>query len=149
MPTYNFTFLIPSSDLTSISLNNSLTNTYQVATTYANGNVVSSASNNKVTTTITMTDIDQNDIRLSTFGMTCSFQDNNVALDSTFTKIGTSTSNSVVSSQVGGYTPASLINNPITFTPSTVIDANSNPYLQIIGTMTTKTIIYSDLNPFS
>jgi hypothetical protein len=140
MATYNFTFAIPSSDLTGIALNNSATNTYQVATTYGNGNVVSSASSNKVVVNITMTDIDQNDVRLSTFGMTCSFQDNTVALDSVFTKIGTSPTSTTISSQVGGNTP--LVGTPITFNYSTVVDANLNPYLQVIGTMTTKTPLY-------
>jgi hypothetical protein len=142
MATYNFTFLIPSSDLTSISLNSSVTKKYQVATAYANGNVVSSASNNQVSATITMLDVDVNDVRLSTLGMILSFQDNNVAFDSKFTKAGTSTTSAVVSSQVGGNTPASLINNPITFNFSIVVDTNSNPYLQVIGTMTTTIPLY-------
>jgi hypothetical protein len=142
MATYNFTFLIPSSDLTSISVNQTVTNTYQVATAYANGNVVSSTTSNKVSAIITMTDIGQTDIRLSTFGMTCSFQDNNVAFDSTFTKAGTSTTSSIVSSQVGGNTLASLVGIPITFNYQLVTDANSNPYLQVTGTITTIIPIY-------
>jgi hypothetical protein len=142
MATYNFTFVIPSTDLTNIPLNNSVTNTYQVATTYANGNVVSSSTSNKVVATITMTDIDQNDIRLSTFGMTCSFQDNNVALDSTFTKIGTSTTSATISSQVGG--SASLVGTAITFNYQ-LVGANSNPYLQVTGTITTSSPLYGKL----
>jgi hypothetical protein len=143
MATYNFTFAIPSSDLTGIALNsNSVTylNTYQVVTTYGNGNVMSSASSNKVVVSINMME-GGGDIRLSTFGMTCSFQDNNVALDSIFTKIGTSPTSTTISSQVGGNTP--LVGTPITFNYQlATYPATNLPYLQVIATVTTGSPLY-------